>query len=198
MEIGAQLALSHFWWTWNESRVHRAVDAAHLEHWAAVVEQDFATNRSAGRAPGDWQELLLLGRERQNVIRVAKGQSASTKQFLLGVASILRRDAETLYPDTARWVASAALYVSVCGADPKARQDVTREQWKKAVNDGAGFSRAEAADYATFMLRTPPDPRRSGEGAVWERLSRASRAVRESALVVAEHLGPVLLQISPH
>src|SRR5436305_1491235 len=117
MDTGVCLALSSFWWTWHDTRIRKAVDAAHLEHWATLVEQDFTANRTQRRAPGDWSDLLLLGRERQNVIRVAKGQSSSTKQFLLGIASVLQRDADTLYPATAAWIASAAHYLSACGAD---------------------------------------------------------------------------------
>jgi len=195
MEIGTQLALSCFWWTWNDASIRKAVEAAHLEHWASVVEKDFAINKEARHGPRNWDELLLLGRERQNVVRVAKGQSSSTKQFLLGIASILQRDMESLYPATADWIASAALYVSACGGEGSVRAVMTRDQWRKALQFGVGFTRAQATGYTEFMLKTPPETEQVGAQAVERRLLGVPRLVAENAVCVATCLGPILVPI---
>jgi hypothetical protein len=162
MDTGERLALSRYWWTSEAKQIHKAVEAGQRLRWRPAVDAALRRNAAAKqlgtscRRPSCWSGLAVLNRFVQNIDRIAKGQHAATKEFLLGVASILNLATDALYPDTCEWVAGATHYLCMqeqrAAFEAEGRKPADAYERARASTASLGESHV----YARFMLDHPP------------------------------------------
>lgn len=154
MRPDVHLALTKFWFAWDDAVTRKAVLAAVLERFATAAERVFDDNRAAGRHPTDWREFQQLRRNERNVRRMASGENGTTMEFLLGAAALLQMDVRELFPETAEWVALAALHIGSCDQRLalEAQGLSPREAFSRVAQGGSGPTLADAICYARVLL----------------------------------------------
>ncbi len=157
----------------------------------------FRENAAAGRCPTDWRGFQKLRRNERNVRRLADGENGTTIEFLVGAAALLRVDVRELFPETAEWVALAALHIASWERRKalEARGLSPREAFTLVAHEPAGPTLADARVYARVLLAHSPCSQTAPTGAVVERRlddlepgeARAARAVAAAvAAVIAD------------
>ena len=199
MDAGEKLALTKFWFAWDDATTRKALLAALLKHFAIVAERVFKKNADTkpNRDPTDWKGFALLRRNERNIRRISDGDNSTTIEFLVGAAALLHVDVREFFPETAEWVALATLHV----ASRQRREDLEkrglspREAFTRIVHDTTTPSLADARIYAQELLEHPPFGQVLTVAAVEDWLDRLdsdrAKAVRTVAAaiaaVIAEH-----------
>lgn len=192
MQAAEQLALTEFWFAWDDATTRRALLAAVLERFSTVAERVFRENAAANRCPTDWKGFQKLRRNERNVRRLADGENGTTIEFLVGAAALLRVDVRDLFPETAEWVALASLHIASWQRRKalETRGLSPREAFTLVAHDRSGPTLADARVYARVLLDHSPCSQTVLNGAAVEGRLNAlepdqARAVRTVAAAVA-------------
>src|SRR5438067_6454610 len=113
LSLGQHLALASPWWSWDCQAVRKALWASVLVRLRRLGSERLKTNGAAGRSPASWRDVEFLRKEVKTHRRVFDGKTNLCLELLVGYAGVLGIDSQDCFPDTASWIAEAAVYLSL-------------------------------------------------------------------------------------